>query len=279
MTVPLASGVSYRPAGSLVTGWDCSSPGAGTQIVCQHAESLASGGGAAEPLRLRTNVAASAPSQWTTAITTRTDGEPATRLADNDKSFQVTLEKVDLTLTKTHVPGSIRGGRRGAFTLTASNVGNTASSGTISVVDTVDPAFQSPRASGTGWTCTTTGQKVECTRDGSLAAGASAPAITLYVTVPTSTAGTRESSPLARVTNAGDPFPSNDTAADPVSVVTTSDLSLTKIEPDDLVVGSIATITYRVRNIGVETADGAPTARLRDLLPVLGSVGLRSRGR
>jgi uncharacterized repeat protein (TIGR01451 family) len=265
-TISLPAGVGYRPAGSTVSGWDCSSPGPGTQITCTDASAIAAGDDA-PPLRLRTDVSTSAPDQWTTTVAVTSDGEPATRLDDNDVDVDTTLEKVDLTLTKTHEPGDIRSGRRGAFTLRVTNQGNVATTGTIRVVDNVDPGFATPRATGSGWTCDTTGQVVECTRAAPLAAGAAAPDIRLTVDVPTSTAGTRESAPLARVSHSGDPYPANDKAADAVQVVATSDLSLVKDQPSDLRVGDIATIRYRVGNVGVEAADGFPSARLVDSLP------------
>ena len=265
VTVPLAAGVSYRPAGSTVSGWDCSSPGAGTQITCSDVSAIEAGI-SAPPLRLRTDVSASAPASWTTDVTARSDGEPATRLADNDVSVGATLQKVDLKLVKTHDPAGIRAGRRSAFTLSVSNLGNVPTSGTVRVVDHVDPAFPNPRGTGAGWACQTVGQVVDCTRTTPIAGGDSAPDIKLTLDVPTSTSGTHESSPLARVEHAGDPYPANDSAADPAQVITTADLALEKEQPAELRVGDITTIRYRVRNVGVETADGSPTARVRDAL-------------
>jgi uncharacterized repeat protein (TIGR01451 family) len=96
--------------------------------------------------------------------------------------------------------------------------------------------------------------------------GQSAPVIDLTVDVPTSMSGVRESDPLASVIHVGDRYPDNDADADPARIVTTADLALTRQQPAQVRVGDTVTFRYHVRNVGVETAEGAPAARLTDQL-------------
>ena len=110
-------------------------------------------------------------------------------------SVTVAVGQPDLTLTKTPVLQFARpstagtGGERTiSFTLTVSNAGKVPSSGQISVVDTL-PSGITPKSissASTDWTCTAS--TLTCTYTKALAAGASAPAITVVVVAPLDTA-------------------------------------------------------------------------------------------
>jgi hypothetical protein len=87
----------------------------------------------------------------------------------------------DMTLAITHT-GNFSQGQTGAhYTLTASNVGDIPSSGTVTVADSLSPDFTATAMSGTGWTCTVA--TFTCTRSDALAPNASYPNITLTVNV------------------------------------------------------------------------------------------------
>ena len=60
----------------------------------------------------------------------------------------------DLTITKSH-SGNFAAGQTGAtYTITATNSGNAATSGTVTVTDTVPTGLTATAIAGTGWTCT-----------------------------------------------------------------------------------------------------------------------------
>ena len=89
-----------------------------------------------------------------------------------------------LTVAKTASAGTLTRGGTGTFTLTATNRGDTATNGTmVYVTDTLPTGLTPTTASGTGWTCTITGQAVSCTRTDALSASASYAAITVAATV------------------------------------------------------------------------------------------------
>jgi len=264
VTAVLPSGVTYRPSGSQTTGWICAQTGA--TLLCKRGDVIPAGVSAPE-LKLLTNVTTGAPNSWTTTVVAATVGEPATRVADNTvANIPATLEKVDLALTKTHVAGSIQAGQTGAFTLEVKNVGNTASSGTVEVTDTLNGYYSVLGVEGDGWTCAVTGQAVRCTTTAPIGPGDTAPPLTERVKVALDAAGNRDSSPLARVQNDGDPYPANDKAADPTTILGTADLALTRTQPTATSVGGTVTVVYKVTNRGSVTADGSPVAVVTDHL-------------
>lgn len=123
---------------------------------------------------------------------------------------------VDLAIAKTHT-GNFTVGTNNAYTLSVSNVGTDATSGTITVADTLPEGLSFVSATGTNWTCSATGQDVTCTRAAPLAAAAST-SITLNVAIGAAAAPGVTNT--ATVTVAGDTNGANNTASDPTTIVT-----------------------------------------------------------
>jgi len=88
----------------------------------------------------------------------------------------------DLAITKSHV-GNFVVGTNGVYTLNVTNNGPSDTSGTITVTDTLPVGLTYVSATGTGWACSAAGQTVTCTMPSPLVNGATAPAITLTVSV------------------------------------------------------------------------------------------------
>ena len=124
----------------------------------------------------------------------------------------------DLTISKSHSGNFVQGGT-GSYTITASNAGTAATSGTVTVADTLPTGLSPTAASGSGWSCGIATQTVTCTRSNALAPGASYPAVTLNVSV----AGTATSATnVATVSGGSETNTANDSASDPTTVGTTS---------------------------------------------------------
>ncbi len=85
----------------------------------------------------------------------------------------------DLRVSKSHTPASFaQGSSSGYYTLTVGNIGALASSGTITVVDSLPVGMSLVSATGAGWSCTGAGQTVTCTTAAVVApAGSAAPVI------------------------------------------------------------------------------------------------------
>ena len=85
----------------------------------------------------------------------------------------------DLTVSKSHV-GNFTRGSNASYTITVSNVSLLgATSGVVTVNDTLPIGLTPTSATGTGWTCSVSGQTVSCVRTDALAPSSSYPSITL----------------------------------------------------------------------------------------------------
>src|SRR6202521_3161165 len=140
---------------------------------------------------------------------------------------RVTVHAPDMTITKTHVDPLVRGTTTSTYTLTATNSGNVATSGTVTVTDTLPAGLTPTAAAGTGWTCPApVGQTVTCTRADALAGGASYPPITVTVTVLQSAPNSVTNQ--ASVSGGGQSNTPNATASDPTNIVSQADIAVTK---------------------------------------------------
>lgn len=185
-----------------------------------------------------------------------------TYFPSNTASVAFNIVAPDLTITKTHTGNFTKGGS-GTYTLTATNSGTDVTTGTVTVSDTLPTGLTPTAATGTGWTCTISGQVVTCTRSDALAANTSYPPITLTVNVaPTAPASITNT---ATISGGGQTNTTNDSVNDATTINPSADLSLTKIvnnaSPD---VGGNVTFTVTVSNAGPDAATGVSVA---DALP------------
>lgn len=134
----------------------------------------------------------------------------------------------DLTITKTHSPSSFgEGGITGFYTITVSNLSPVAATNArVTVVDDVPAGIVPFEAFGSGWTCSITGQVMNCFTDEVIGASASASPITLRVSVNTGLAGQILVN-TAVVSGGGEPpgFQGNNTATDPTPISASANLS------------------------------------------------------
>jgi uncharacterized repeat protein (TIGR01451 family) len=184
-------------------------------------------------------------------------GAVTTPLALNSSAASATLTVTvgagpsDMTITKTHA-GSFTQGQTGAtYTITVGNAGGTASSGTVTVTDTVPAGLTATAISGTGWTCTQPAGP--CTRSDALAVAGSYPALTLTVNVAANAPATVINT--ATVSGGGETNLANDTANDSTTVVGTPDLTISSTHTGSFAPGtSGGAFLLTVTNVG-----GGPT--------------------
>jgi uncharacterized repeat protein (TIGR01451 family) len=163
----------------------------------------------------------------------------------------------DLTITKTS-SGTFTRGSTATYTITASNVSTLgATSGVVTVNDTLPIGLTPTGASGTGWTCLTSGQTVSCSQSTALAAGGVYSAITLSATVLQSAPATVTNT--AVVGGGGEANLLNDTASNTANVISSADMSVTDAGLPSPTVAAGANITYTqvVTNNGPSAADNA----------------------
>jgi uncharacterized repeat protein (TIGR01451 family) len=144
-------------------------------------------------------------------ITVKTLGGTAT----SSSSFTVTeANGPDLTMTKTHTGNFIQGDTGDTYTIIVTNVGNAASSDTVTVTDALPAGLTATAISGSGWTATLS--TLTCTRSDTLAASASYPPITLAVNVSASAPATVTNT--ATVSGGGDVNAGNNAANDVTTI-------------------------------------------------------------
>ena len=120
----------------------------------------------------------------------------------------------DLSIAKTRSGAPLVPGTNVPYTITVTNNGPGALAGTLQVVDTLPAGLSLFTFFGTGWSCSASGQVVTCSYlPGTLASGATAPALTITAAVALSATGTLVNS--ATVSGAVvDGVPGNNTATD-----------------------------------------------------------------
>ena len=157
----------------------------------------------------------------------------------------------DLTVAATHSGNFTQGDVGDTYTITVGNAGNAATSGTVSLVDSLPSGLTATAFSGPGWT--TNLATLTATRNDALAAGVSYPALTLTVNVaanaPTSVINT------ATVSGGGEVYAGGDTATDPTTIIQLVDLSITSTHSGIFQQGDVGdTYTITVDNLGVSPA-------------------------
>lgn len=115
----------------------------------------------------------------------------------------------DLSITKQHT-GAFTAGADGHYTLTVNNVGTAQTAGTITVTDTLPAGLSFASATGTGWSCSVSGQTVSCTTGNSLSVGTST---AIDLTVHVSDAGYPSVTNTASVSGGGDSNTANNTGS------------------------------------------------------------------
>ena len=190
------------------SGWSCTL----ATRTCTRFDALAAG--ASYPaITLTVNVASGAPASVTNEATVSggSDMNSGNNLASDPTSI---TPITDLIVTLTHTGNFTQGATGTIYKIIAKNAGSLATSGTVTVSDTLPAGLTATAISGTGWTCTLA--SLTCTRSDVLNGLASYPAITLTVSVaanaPASVINT------ATVSGGGQTNTSNDTALDPTVI-------------------------------------------------------------
>jgi uncharacterized repeat protein (TIGR01451 family) len=159
------------------SGWSCSATG---QVVTCTTSAVIAVGASAPLITITVNLAASAAPSVTNTVTVAGGGGTNT---NNSFTLVTPVSAPDLSVLKTSTAATFIQGQNEVYTIQVNNVGNGASSGTITVTDTLDTNLTFVSASGSGWSCSGAGRVVTCTTSAVIAAGASAQPITLNVAV------------------------------------------------------------------------------------------------
>jgi len=246
----LPAGLTFNAASG--TGWTCA--GSGQSATCTSTASIAAGANA-NPIALTVNAVGPAGSV-TNSVTVSGGGAGNTPVATDPTTFSGSPV---LALAKSHT-GSFVAGLTGSYALVVSNSGNAATSGTITVTDTLPAGLSFNAASGTGWTCSAAGAVVTCTSATAIAAAASGNAITLTVHVAANAPASVTNSANA----SGGGAANTSAATDPTTIVTPV-LAIAKSHTGNFTIGATGTYTIAVGNSGTSATAG--TLTVTDTLP------------
>jgi uncharacterized repeat protein (TIGR01451 family) len=253
--------VDTLPAGLTATaingsGWSCTL----ATLTCTRSDALAAGS-SYPVITVTVTVANNAASSVTNSVSVSGGGQ--TNTANDTATDPTTInQQPDLTITKSHVGNFTQGQVGATYSITATNSGFAATSGTVTVVDTLPAGLTATAISGTGWTCTLA--TLTCTRSNALAAGSSYPVITVTVTVANNAAASVTNS--VNVSGGGQTNTANDTATDPTTINQLPDLTITKSHVGNFTQGQVgATYSITATNSGSAATSG--TVTVVDTLP------------
>jgi uncharacterized repeat protein (TIGR01451 family) len=253
-TVGTVTAVDTLPAGLTAaslggTGWTCDLP----SVTCTRADALPRNA-SYPPITLVVNVDINAATSVINTV--RVSGGGETNTANDTASDPTTIlpaPKPDLIVNKTHqgpIFGNFFQGETGAtYTITVANIGNLASSGTVTVVDVLPGGLTATAIGGTGWNCVLA--TLACTRADSLGASpATYPPITLTVDVALNAASTVVNT--ATVSGGGDTNTGNNVAQDPTTIVPppSPDMAVFESHAGNFLQGLTGTYDIIATNVG-----------------------------
>jgi uncharacterized repeat protein (TIGR01451 family) len=248
------------PAGVTATaiagpGWTCVL----ATLSCTRSDVLAAGA-SYPPITLTVDISLDATGILVDRVVVSGGGEVNTK---NDNALDPAIVTLvpDMTIAKSHV-GDFKQGQTGAtYTIIATNVGSAATTGPVTVADTLPSGLTATAFAGSGWTCAL--EPLSCSRADALAVGASYPPITLTVDVALAATGTLVNQ--TSVSGGGETNLANNSASDPVTILPAPDLKLTKTRSGDFSRGGTGTFTIVVTNVGTVPSSGPVV--VTDVLP------------
>ncbi len=202
----------------------------------------------------------------TTATTFYQSGGDAVVLAAQVISIS-NVPVSDLSMNKTH-SGNFVAGSNGSYTLTVTNNGPATVTGTTTVTDTLPTGETYVSATGTGWSCANASGTVTCTSTAAVTSGANYNPITLTVAVASTVSASIANSASVSNTTLFDNVSGNNSDTDTATVMTASDLQITKTHTGgNLTAGTPTTYTLTVKNNGPQTVTASGTTTVTDVLP------------
>jgi uncharacterized repeat protein (TIGR01451 family) len=245
------------PTAASGSGWSCSV--GGQTATCTRSDGLAASSSYPD-LTVTVDVAANASGTLTNVGVVSGGGQSNT--ANDSASDPTTINAApDLGIaigrTGTFLPG-----QTGLYSLTVSNGGASASSGAVTVTQTLPAGVTPASASGSGWACGISGQTVTCTRADALAAGSAYADISVGTSIASTVTGGFSST--ATVANAGDLNAANDSATS--TVPAPPDLTITTTHTGSFSQGQVGAVySVTVTNSGSSDTNG--TVTVVDTLP------------
>ncbi|MDQ2957601.1 MAG: DUF11 domain-containing protein [Actinomycetota bacterium] len=259
----LPTGLSYHSFSATDPAWNCSA--AGAVVTCGYTGALSAG--TTTSITLTVDLASNfvGPAVNTATVSSATPDPVPGNNSDTDNSSVAT--SADLSIVKTDSPTATAGDPL-VYHLAVHNAGPSDVAGAVTVTDSLPAGLGFVSATGTGWACTyVTGTRlITCTLAAGLASGADAGSITVNATVDSDVGPSTISNTAGVASDTTDPDLTNNSSTDPVNIVTSADLSLTKVLSGStpVLAGTDATFTLTASNAG---PSDAVNVRVTDTLP------------
>jgi hypothetical protein len=249
--------------------WQCSV--AGQTVTCGRPDTLANGS-AFPPITVPVSVAGSASGTLTSTGAVSDPDDTGTVGKNVTDSVTIGVPSPDLTLT-VHHSGAFTPGGTGTYTIgVADKPGAGPTAGPTTVVFPVPDGMTPVSAGGTGWTCTTAGATVTCTRTDVLRPGSGYPPLNVTVSVAPGTTG--EVPVTVTGSSPGDANPQSLTATDTVTIAPLPpELSLTATANGPFKAGGTGTFTLTTSNAA---SAGPTTGTVTQTLTVPAGLTVRS---
>ena len=242
-------------------GWSCSL--SGQTATCLRADVIAAGASfPAITMLASVSTAAGTPLTNTTSVS----GGGQTNTA-NDTGTDTTIvaqAAPDLSISVSHTDTLTQGDSAATFTAVVSNTGGRATDAPVGLNLTLPAGMTPTAASGSGWTCSLSGQDVTCTRSDALAAGSTYPVVSITgsVSIDAPPAGAVG----ATVSGGGETNTLNDSTSDPVTIAALGAQLVSGItRVGDFTAGGTSGYSIVVNNPGPAANIG--TVTVTDILP------------
>jgi uncharacterized repeat protein (TIGR01451 family) len=184
--------------------------------------------------------------------------------ASTPVNVTVALPSPDFTIASTHSGNFIQGQTSAFYALTVTNSGPGATTGTITVADTVPTGLTATSIAGSGWSCTQPAGP--CTRSDIWSTGAQLPAITLAVNVASNAPAAVSN--VATVSGGGETNTSNDQATDPTTIIRLPQLTITSTHSATFTQADVGdTYTLTVSNSSIAGPTNGTTVTVTEAIP------------
>ena len=186
------------------------------------------------------------------ASVTATEFDPNTANNNTGNANTTVLPAADLSIANTASGNPVNAGSPLSFVLNVSNAGPDATSGTITVTNTVPSGVTGATGAGTGWTCgAQSGSTITCTSTTSIPSSSAATPLAISMTAPAN--GPAVDTAAVSATT-GDPNTGNNSASASVTITPSADLSVVKTGPASIIAGQSIAYNVVVTNNGPSSA-------------------------
>lgn len=268
VTDTLPANLTYVSAASTsgYSGWTCNYDSTSRKLTCTNNNVLTKSPGPGNVSAIDLTVTPTASGSITNSATVSTPGD--TNATNDTGTNTITIAAADPDVKITKTAGTLALGQTGTYTIKVQNIGTTVAVAPIVVRDTLPTGLVFVSGTGTGWSCSATGQDVVCKNYSDITSGSSAPDLSLKVLVGSQTAASvNNTATVDQVPSESSAKLANNSSTITTSVGQSSDLGIVKSHTDTFVIGQNAAYQIKVANNGPSSIPTSQAVTFTDTLP------------